>query len=395
MSKMTALLRLFILLFFFKISFCFALTPIRVLLENNSSDIDYLMSGPHQGYVDGSLRFSTNMHLSWPVRAQGNELVVDGVVIGRSLQLEPLEDYPISWQGRNYRGNLELIAKDGVIQAINTVDLEDYLRGVVPAEMQASWPMSALKAQVIAARTYTLASLSPDAAYDVCATVECQVYEGMDIEHPLSDQAIRETAGMVLTYGDNFAYTYYHSDSGGNVASSLEVWGIDLPYLYAKEDYVQNSPNSNWTFELKSTSVQKVLRDYGYSIDKVKSLQILEKSESGRVARIAFEGETQIVELEGTILHKLLRNMGLKSTHFEMVSNLMIRGEGWGHGVGMSQYGARTLADHNYDHSQILEFYYPGTVLRQIQNEEVVFYQKTCSESEIDKYIKLVNVEEC
>ncbi len=359
------------------ISFGFSLTPVRVLLGNEPSYIDYHINGAHQGYVNGNLLFSTQLGLSWPVSAQANELIVDGVAIGKSLRLEPLNGDPIYWQQRPYRGSLELVAIDSAIQAINIVDLEDYLRGVVPAEMQASWHMSALKAQVVAARTYTLASLSPHAAYDVCATVECQVYEGMSAEHHLSDQAIRETAGMVLTYGDTFAYTYYHADSGGEIASSLEVWGLDLPYLYAKTDYVQNSPNANWTFNLEPSTMQKVLKNYGYDIDRVKSLYILEKSNSGRIAKLEIHGEANTLKLEGTILHKIIRDWGLKSTHFELVggSGLLVRGEGWGHGVGMSQYGARTLANHNYDYQQILDFYYPGTVLRQLQSEEIAFYQ--------------------
>ncbi len=368
--------KLLILVCFLVLSSGFALTPVRVLLENKLDHIDHYIDSAHQGYVDNDLLFSTNAGLSWPINVQGNELVVEGTTIGRNLRLEPLNNDPIYWEGKPYRGSLELVAVDGGIRAINIVDLEDYLRGVVPAEMQASWPNSALRAQAIAARTYTLASLSPNAAYDVCATTDCQVYEGMSAEHHLSNQAISETAGMVLTYGDNFAYTYYHADSGGEIASSLEVWGLNLPYLTAKTDYVQNSPNANWTFHLEPNTVQKVIKAYGYDIDKVKSIDILEKSDSGRIEKLEIHGETKTLALEGTILHKIARDWGLKSTHFELVGGgLMVRGEGWGHGVGMSQYGARTLAEHDYDYQQILEFYYPGTVLRRLQSEEVALYQ--------------------
>ena len=370
------LLKLLASLGFLALSFSFALTPVRVLLENELDHIDHYIDGAHQGFVNNGLLFTTNTGLNWPISVQGNELIVEGTTIGRNLRLEPLNNDPIYWEEKPYHGSLELIAIDGNIRAINIIDLEDYLRGVVPAEMQASWHMSALKAQAIAARTYTLASLSPNAAYDVCATTECQVYKGISAEHYLSNQAISETAGMVLTYGDNFAYTYYHADSGGEIASSLEVWGMNLPYLTAKKDYVQNSPNANWTFNLEPYKVQKVIKAYGYDIDRVKSIHILEKSDSGRIEKIEIRGEATTVALEGTVLHKIARDWGLKSTHFELIGGgLRVRGEGWGHGVGMSQYGARTLAEHNYDPEQILEFYYPGTVLRQLQSEEVVLYR--------------------
>jgi stage II sporulation protein D len=111
--------------------------------------------------------------------------------------------------------------------------------------MQASWPLEALKAQAVAARTYTLLHIDGRRAYDVCATVDCQVYRGREVEHPASDAAVAATAGEVLTFRGAFARTYYHADSGGVIASSAEVWGSEIPYLQAFQDVASGGPHAS------------------------------------------------------------------------------------------------------------------------------------------------------
>src|SRR5690606_14905545 len=101
-----------------------------------------------------------------------------------------------------------------------------------------------------AARSYTLTSLAPSASYDLCATVDCQVYRGVEVEHPRTDTAIAATAGVVVTYGGATARTYYHADSGGMIASSQEVWGSALPYLVARADAPTSTPHRAWVYRL-------------------------------------------------------------------------------------------------------------------------------------------------
>ena len=246
------------------------------------------------------------------------------------------------------------------------VGLESYLRGVVPAEMQANWHLEALKAQAVAARTYTVTSLKPYADYDICATTECQEYRGVAVEHPRSDRAIADTAGQVLTYGGQFARTYYHSDSGGVIASSAEVWNRARPYLVAHTDVEISSPHRRWEKVVDGAEVAASLEQRGKGVGTVLALRILSYSESGRVTSLEVTGSAGSTVLSGTKLTKLLREWGLKSTRFAMAGNLVARGDGWGHGVGMSQYGAKSLAQSGYGYAQILGFYYPGTVLQRL-----------------------------
>lgn len=335
---------------------------VRVLLAD-APLVDVRFDGPHRGAIDGR-PFEAALGLSWPAVAVGDRLWVDGADVGRTLDLTADEGFV--WAGHRYRGTLRLIADAGRVRVVNVLDLESYLRGVVPAEMLASWPTEALKAQAVAARTYTLLHLDPAAPYDVCATVDCQVYRGRDAEHPASDAAVAATAGEVLTYLGAFARTYYHADSGGVIASSAEVWGSEIPYLQAFQDVASGGPHALWTARIDARGVATHLAAIGIHVGTVQRLRVLETSPSGRVVRAEIVGAAGRALLEGVTLRTQLRAWGLKSTRFVMTGDLSVRGEGWGHGVGMSQYGARTLALAGYGYAQILGFYYPDTQLQRL-----------------------------
>ena len=338
--------------------------PIRVLLDEINGPVTVQMAGAHRGSVDDGLAFATPEALAWPLSAVAGKVVIEGEAVGHSFTLEPTDGTFVSWQGQPYRGALRFVAVGTGFEVVNVVDLETYLRGVVPAEIPASWPTEALKAQAVAARTYTLASLETGENYDVCATTECQKYGGVAAEHPRSDAAIVATAGVVLTYQGTFAKTYYHSDSGGVLASSAEVWDDPEPYLVAQQDVPGTSPHRHWQKQLEAETIQNSLREFGVDIGPVQRLDILAYSDSGRVSSVEIIGTWGSSKLSGSNLTKLLRTWGLKSTRFSMTGALSAQGDGWGHGVGMSQYGANALAAANYDYSQILAFYYPTTDLQ-------------------------------
>ena len=338
---------------------------IRVLLAEVPSDAAVRIDGAHRGFADGVPRFDTAYGLTWPFRAHDGRLHVDGLPVGRVVSLEP-EEEGFVFRGRRYRGTVTVSAHEDAVRVVNVLPLDDYLRGVVPSEMHAGWPLEALKAQAIAARTYTLSSLDPARDWDICATVDCQVYEGRDAEHARADHAIAETGGLVLTYGGRFARTYYHADSGGIIASSAEVWGSRAPYLVAIQDVATPTPHRRWRHALDGGAVGATLASIGREVGTVTRLLVTAYSESGRVATIEVQGTRGAATLSGTLLTGAVRGWGLKSTRFRMVGDLTAEGDGWGHGVGMSQYGARALAASGWTYWQILAFYYPGTALQRL-----------------------------
>jgi stage II sporulation protein D len=384
-------------------------SQVRVLLEQAGSSVAITVEGAHRGYkgeehqtvshadvprsreddisaqqpvsldaytasayrpaASTTPAFATAFSLEWQLRAQAGNLYSEGVLLGPSFTLQS-DTGIVDWRGRRYRGGLRFVAHEGTILVINVVNLEDYLRGVVPEEMFASWPLEALKAQAIAARTYTLNTLDASLAYDICATYECQRYGGLDAEHARSDEAIAATQDLVLAHDGSLARTYYHADSGGFTASSAEVWGEDYAYLQARNDSAPNlvttSPHRRWQHTVNVETVATSLQQYNYTIGTVYALNVLSRSSSGRVETFEVVGSEQTVQLSGPLAHNLLRDWGFKSTKLEMISPLTAVGDGWGHGVGMSQYGALTLANSDYTHTQILAFYYPNTYLHQL-----------------------------
>lgn len=311
--------------------------------------------------VNPSPRFETAFSLTWQVQAHAGYLYSETARLGRTLTLVS-DSGVVRYRGQAYRGSLHLVATFEGILVINVLPLEDYLRGVVAEEMFANWPHEALKAQAIAARSYAFHTLDPHAPFDICATFECQQYGGIDGEHPRSDAAIAATQGIVVTYNGDIARTYYHADSGGYTASSAEVWGEAASYLVGTPDTATNSPHRRWQHTVNATQVATSLERYGYNIGTLRGLRILETSPSGRVSKLEVIADRS-VELAGPQLHSLLREWGFKSTRFTMTSALSALGDGWGHGVGMSQYGAKALAENDYTYQQILAFYYPNTQL--------------------------------
>jgi len=178
------------------------------------------------------------------------------------LLIRPGKKAPLSFDGREYRGRLELAPQARFLRVVNVVPLERYLEGVVANEMPHTWPLEALKVQAVAARSYALASLVKGKPFDLYSDVRSQVYAGVAGERSRSSQAVRETAHEIVTYDGTVATTYYSSSSGGRTASALDVFGFDVPYLVSKPDpWDKVSPYHSWgPFVFGARTLQSKLR---------------------------------------------------------------------------------------------------------------------------------------
>lgn len=153
----------------------------------------------------------------------------------------------------NYRGSINLQNIGGLIRVLNNIDIEEYLYGLVPREMPASFPKEALKAQAVAGRTYAMQNTSKHIkeGYNICDTTHCQVYGGYDGEKPATTLAVEDTRGLVARYKGEMINAQYHSCSGGYTNSSVDVWGGDTPYLIGvKDDYSKASPHNQWSLSI-------------------------------------------------------------------------------------------------------------------------------------------------
>lgn len=317
--------------------------------------------------------------------------------------------------GRQYRGTLQLQLLPAGIQAINVVPLEEYLYSVLPSEMSPSWPTEALKAQAVAARTFALYDRNKHKSegFELCATTHCQAYEGVGKETAEARAAVDAVRGQVLEYNGKPIYAAFHASSGGMTANSEDVWGSQLPYLRAVKDDDTQSPSHHWQVKFTLPALQLKLQRAGYDTGLLKRIDLtplpsgggrtVDRSVSGRVQIIKFVGARQTAVLTGNEARQAL---GLKSTLFDLrivrpevpfqlgngsklstqklpdveeknfvserqhvVSgqageSVLIDGYGWGHGLGLSQWGAKAMAEHGKDYKAILALYYPNTQLK-------------------------------
>jgi stage II sporulation protein D len=296
------------------------------------------------------------------------DLTNGGAAIAESsaFWLEPSEDGFVWIGDKWYRGRVMVTLEDGQLTAVNYVDLEKYLYSVVGSEMPTSWPQAALQSQAVAARSYALykRSRTRSPLYDLDATTASQVYKGIVQEAPSTIAAVDATANQVVTYNGQVIEAIFHSSSGGYTENAGEIWSSDVPYLRGVEDYDQNAPVYRWqeTFSLAEFS------DKVSSVGSVQSLGTPVLTTRGRVSSISITGDDGTETLKG---QDIRRALGLRSTRFTITLNadqVTINGFGFGHGVGMSQWGARSLAEQGWSFEQILEHYYQSTAIAQLES---------------------------
>lgn len=269
-------------------------------------------------------------------------------------------------KGRWYRGNLKLIAKGNSITVVNVLELEEYLKGVVPSEMPASWNNEALKAQAIVARSYAYANLNKRGSegFDLLDTPHDQAYNGMKSETQNSSLAVVDTKDQVLVSNNKIVSAYYHSSSGG--ITEDQAWNSKIAYVKCVRDFDYESPSYSWNKTFNLTTVSQRLSSVGYSVGKISDILPVERSESGRVKKLKIVGSegTKIINFE-----KLNSIFKLPSSLFNinvLGNSINIAGKGNGHGVGMSQWGAKTLADNGFTVYQILSYYYNNIEIRKV-----------------------------
>ena len=426
--------------------------------------------GVTEGYItmtDASGRLinlgdSANLSVSGGnVSAGGYSFPLPAKITGQGL---------LKFNGRSYRGAFMLTQKSGLL---NVVDVEQYLRGVLPAEVGASWHMQALRAQAICARTYVLRQSMNRAnkGYDVVDTDADQVYKGAGVEADKTNQAVASTAGEILTYGKEIAQTYFHSDSGGHTADISDVWGQNVPYLKGVPEIVSyKSPVSSWSTKISAAKIQSAITKItGTDIGPISQIQVSEVDEGGRAVNMTFTGTRGTKTIKASQFRTAVDPRTLKSTMFtpsggsynvsntstpsglvsmkigngntfganslsfeeeqgiakmtaegvfttteliDMLTNpdkkkqyyqagltrsknsgtrtakaspqkkqrtkygyaieksgndFVFYGRGWGHGVGMCQWGAMAMAEQGYTAEKILTHYYPGTAIRKFK----------------------------
>ncbi len=302
------------------------------------------------------------------VRSSGRGLDLGGVSYGPTVRMQPRAGR-MQAAGRAYRGALE-IRRSGAdrLTVINEVDLEEYLYGVVRSEMDPRWPGEALRAQAIAARSLAVRGSGRFAreGYDVASTTDSQVYGGVAAEDPRTSAAVDATRGLILYHSGAPIFAAFHADSGGATESSEHVWGSAMPYLRGVSDpYSRDAPNHSWRLRLDLVTVESALARAGRPVGGLHRIEVAANSPSGRVASLRLHGGHGSIDMRGTEFRAAVGTTVLRSTLFTLRSlapdaAVELAGRGYGHGVGMSQWGARGMALAGRDYTEIARYYYTG-----------------------------------
>ena len=354
----------------------------------------------------------------------------------------------IKVDNRGYRGKLTLnIIEESKLLTINHVELENYLYGVVPNEIPASWGMEALKAQALAARTYAVYNIKPRQIYDMEDNQNSQVYMGYDYEKQSTTKAVNETVGEMIYYDNELIQAFYHSTSGGSTENSENVWFENRPYLRGVQDEFSNnsgSPHTTWQTTYYKDDIIRNLNLDGNDVNELYGIEIKRISENNRVVECIFltdageisykkenarlllglksswfsiehgnsfyfikeyfplneyqeeipsrggildliteEQNQQDNELKpemGSIIGKYVISADgttkLNKDKLAIISSKGVsivdtdskaynfEGRGWGHGIGMSQYGAKQMAEEGFTYDEILQHYYTGVTIK-------------------------------
>ncbi|WP_455389057.1 SpoIID/LytB domain-containing protein [Petrachloros mirabilis] len=267
-------------------------------------------------------------------------------------------------------GLVHIVRRGQGFLVINQVDLEEYVKGVVPSEVKSTWHPEMLKAQAVAARTYALYQqmLSATRDYDVAATVQDQVYKGKNGVDAAVQRAVDETRGLVLTYQGAPIYAAFSSTAAGLTEDAVNVWSKEYPYLKGVEcPFDLESPFYQWKASFKLDKLEQGLRRQGFAVGTITSMTPIAFSRGGRVAKLLVEHSGGELILRGEDLRKAIGYSIVPSTQFTVDSvgqEIVLSGYGAGHAVGMCQWGAKELAELGYPFSTILLYYYPGTELQ-------------------------------
>lgn len=348
---------------------------VRVLLADKQSRLSVGCAGtvtildPRRKLPPQQVRLADDAQII----VQGAGLLIDRrYVDADSVEIAPMSGDALRVNGFRYRGEIQISQAGGKLRAINRVPLEDYLQGVVANEMEPSWPAEALKAQAVAARTYTLGRLlNPNPGpYDLEAGTNSQVYRGLDSERPATTQAVAETRGIIALYRDKLISAFYHSNCGGRTADVRDVWGGGAPYLEGVAcGFCDDGPHAAWKAEIRYDELETILRRHNLDAPGLDSVKVRDRTPDQRAARVEIGYRGGAEELKGAAFRMMVGPDRIKSTRFEVAQrgrSAAFSGQGWGHGVGLCQEGARGMARSGYRFEEILGHYYPGIELRRL-----------------------------
>lgn len=289
---------------------------------------------------------------------------------GRGLQIAPLKGGYIFINGRIFRGRINLILKpNGKILVVNELGVEDYLRGILCNEVAPWWPMDALKSQAIIARSYALyqKQFPKDKDFDLTSDIYSQVYGGKSSERWRTNRAVDLTKGKILTYQGNILPAYYHAACGGHTEDASKLWNVDLPPLKGVVcPFCLHSPHYKWQVKISLQDISSKLIVKGFKVEEISGIEIIGYDGSGRITGLEIKSQDKGFPISAKDFRQALGPNIIRSANFTIRIDsgaVHFEGLGWGHGVGLCQWGMQEMARKGSKYEQILQYYFPQSKL--------------------------------
>ncbi len=295
----------------------------------------------------------------------------------KALVLEPPEDAILRVDAKPYRGSLIFYrTSKGKLTVVNRLGLEEYLVGALASEVNSDWPMEALKAHAVVSRTMAAHRIwiqHGHASFDMTADTTTHLYHGVASERERARMAVQETRGQVLAYGGELLSATFHANCGGHTEDASELWevrGDPTPLKGRPDPFCRNLKHFRWQTNLPLSHFMNALGPVAKEIGSVTSCVILERNASNRVRTVRLIGTQGSTTLSGRRFRELVGANQLRSLNFTVkvsTKGVFFDGFGWGHGVGLCQWGAYGMARQGHTMDEILSFYFPGAQRRNLK----------------------------
>jgi len=296
-------------------------------------------------------------------------LLGETLYAGEGLEIEPQGDAPLHLDGAPYPGTLRVVPAGGRLALIILTDLESYVKSVVPGEMPSRWPVEALKAQAVAARTYALYHhlIRSGAPWDLMSTVEDQLFGGGRIPDR-ARRAVEMTRGEVLVHDGRLFPAFFHSTCGGHTENPMSALGKPgFDFLEGVPcPYCRGSRHETWSARITAETLERRLRDAGYDVGRPITACVAQGPQEGSARSVRLEWPGGKVVIPAVEFRRAVGRMVVRSGRFRVIREdgaWLFRGRGLGHGAGMCQYGARGMAALGKSYRDILAYYYRNTEL--------------------------------
>jgi stage II sporulation protein D len=310
-----------------------------------------------------------------------NNISIDGCVVSLPVVIQPSIDGDISVCNKQYRGNL-LLQQSYVdynsFDIINIICVEDYLKGVLPKEIYPNWGFEALKVQAIISRTYALNNCNKHVGqgFNICSSTHCQVYEGVSAEVEVCNKAILETERQVVTYKGLLAQTVFHSICGGHTEDPKHIWDWQKTPKYlrgVKCSYCSQAPYFHWIGILDEKFIRDQLLLYT-NISEIQKINIKERTTHGTVKQLEIIHSRGKFNLNAYKFRLAISAWVIKSNAFSNIKKdgdkFYFKGKGWGHRVGLCQWGTKKMAEKGKTYKYILSHFYPKTIIDKIKYQD-------------------------